>query len=312
VHQDFHAYNLSGISVARSLKHNTSDNMAYPFMYPSSRTLRMAHNATDDHDPHWPGWYQHPSPTPRCAGKSKLCEECIHADDCKSFDTAGQGESVCQDQITGYILNKTNDEACDALSSCMCVNAAPPKLGRDYNSGGHMKSIAAPGINLTHYWSKNSYTPAPASKEALSYVGYNVTNPMKCECYTTGGCFCTLGGEAQGCFAGGSRSANQRFGGGRWGSCADRIKYANDPKHAALTCPTCYTEGRKRCTQTTQCHGQELCVQVRTGIAVSPFSTTQARANTAGVAACGGDTSIVNQYGIPTANSDCFCLDLGL
>ena len=89
VHRDFHAYNLSGISVARSLKHNTSDNMAYPFMYPSSRTLRMAHNATDDHDPHWPGWYQHPSPTARCAGKSKLCEECIHADDCKAFDTAG-------------------------------------------------------------------------------------------------------------------------------------------------------------------------------------------------------------------------------
>lgn len=125
VHHDFHDLNISGISIERSFRHNNSD-LAYPFFYPSSRTLRMAFNATDDHDEYWPEWSQHPDPTPKCGGRSKLCEECIHADDCAAFSDPNKGKPVCQDQVTGYILNKTNDEACDALSRCMCVNAAPP------------------------------------------------------------------------------------------------------------------------------------------------------------------------------------------
>ena len=99
-----------------------------------------------------------------------------------------------------------------------------------------MKTIESPGINLTHYWSKGPHTFAPATKDALEYVGYEIINPMQCECWDEGGCFCTLGGEVQGCYPGASRSANQRFGGGRWGSCADRIAYAKAPIHTALAC----------------------------------------------------------------------------
>lgn len=73
-------------------------------------------------------------------------------------------------------------------------------------------------------------------------------------------------------------------------------------------------EGRKRCDGPSDCHGMELCVQVATGIAVNPFSTTQQRADTLGgnYVACGASPSITNQYGIPGADSNCFCLDLGL